>query len=78
VEVLNLQVFVSLILVTGSIVLFAYSARKRDYEHADRLALFPIASDDAVSIASIDARPSASSNPVPSDASPEESHDSQC
>ncbi len=71
-EVLNLQVFVSLILVTGSVVLFAYSARRRDYEHADRLALFPIASDDACSTASPDAL-----TPASVDASPEESHDSQ-
>ena len=48
-EVLILQVFVSLVLVTSSIVLFAYSARRRDYEHADRLALLPIAEDDAIS-----------------------------
>lgn len=48
-EVLVLQVFVSLVLVTGSVLLFAYSARKRDYEHADRLALLPIADDDAAS-----------------------------
>jgi hypothetical protein len=47
VEVLILQVFVSLVLVTSSIVLFAYSARARDHEHADRLALLPIANDDA-------------------------------
>ena len=46
-EVLILQVFVSLVLVTSSVVLFAYSARRRDYEHADRLALLPIAEDDA-------------------------------
>jgi hypothetical protein len=72
VEVLNLQVFVSLILVTGSIILFAYSARKRDYEHADRLALFPIASDDACPAAASNAV----SNAVPN-AKPEESHDSQ-
>ena len=79
-EVLNLQVFVSLILVTGSIVLFAYSARRRDYEHADRLALFPIASDDACPIASDDACPIASDDARPiavPNAKPEESHDSQ-
>lgn len=46
-EVLILQVFVSLVLVTGSLVLFVNSVRRRDYEHADRLALFPIADDDA-------------------------------
>ncbi|MFO0668377.1 MAG: hypothetical protein U0235_01955 [Polyangiaceae bacterium] len=46
-EVLILQVFVSLMLVAGSVLLFMKSVRSRDYEHADRLALFPIAEDDA-------------------------------
>lgn len=46
-EVLILQVFVSLMLVVGSVLLFAKSVRSRDYEHADRLALLPIADDDA-------------------------------
>ena len=46
-EVLILQVFVSLVLVLGSVLLFAQSVRGRDYEHADRLALSPIADDDA-------------------------------
>jgi hypothetical protein len=47
VEVLILQVFVSLMLVVGSLVLFAHSMRQRDHEHADRLSLLPIADDDA-------------------------------
>ena len=46
-EVLSLQIFVSLVLVLGSILLFAYAARGRDQDHADRLALLPLA-DDAV------------------------------
>ena len=46
-DVLILQVFVSLMLVIGSLLLFLYSVRQRDHEHADRLALFPIALDDA-------------------------------
>ena len=41
-EIVILQVFVSLVLVAVSVLLFAYSVRRRDYEHADRLALFPI------------------------------------
>lgn len=45
-EVLVLQVFVSLALVAGALMLFAYSARQRDVEHADRLALAPL-DDDA-------------------------------
>jgi hypothetical protein len=41
-EAIQLQVFVSFLLVVGSILAFAYSARQRDDEHADRLALLPI------------------------------------
>jgi hypothetical protein len=48
VDVLILQVFVSLVLVTGSLILFCQSIRRRDYEHADRLALLPVADDDAL------------------------------
>jgi hypothetical protein len=40
-----LQVFVSLMLVAGALVLFAYSVRHRDHEHADRLSLFPLEDD---------------------------------
>ena len=46
-EVVILQVFVSLMLVLGSVIAFAYSVRGRDYEHADRLSLLPIQTDDA-------------------------------
>jgi hypothetical protein len=45
VEVLTLQVFVSLILVSGSILLFAFTCRQRDFDHADRLALLPLDPD---------------------------------
>lgn len=41
-EVLGLQVFVSLTLVLGSLILFAKSWKARDFDHADRLALFPL------------------------------------
>lgn len=44
-NVLVLQVFVSLMLVAGSVLLFVYSIRHRDHEHADRLALFPLEED---------------------------------
>jgi hypothetical protein len=47
VDVLILQVFVSLMLVVGSLVLFGFSMRQRDHEHADRLSLLPMAADDA-------------------------------
>jgi hypothetical protein len=42
VEVVTLQVFVSLMLVVGSVLLFAFTCRQRDFEHADRLALLPL------------------------------------
>ncbi|WP_437571901.1 hypothetical protein WME95_48290 [Sorangium sp. So ce327] len=41
-DAIYLQIFVSFLLVVGSVLLFAYSARQRDDEHADRLALLPI------------------------------------
>ena len=46
-NVIALQVFVSLMLVAGSIVLFLFSARQRDFEHADRLSLAPLEADTA-------------------------------
>ncbi|WP_224364484.1 cytochrome oxidase [Hyalangium versicolor] len=48
-NVILLQVFVSLMLVAGSVLLFAVSIRYRDHEHADRLALFPLEDDGAPS-----------------------------
>jgi len=44
-EIVTVQVFVSLALVLGSLILFGISAKQRDYEHADRLALLPIEKD---------------------------------
>ncbi len=41
-EVVILQVFVSLMLVVGSVILFAFTCRQRDFDHADRLALLPL------------------------------------
>lgn len=46
-EVLILQIFVSLVLVGGSLLLFSHSMRQRDHEHADRLALLALERDDA-------------------------------
>jgi hypothetical protein len=40
-------VFVSLVLVGGSLLLFAFTCRQRDFDHADRLALLPL--DDGAS-----------------------------
>ncbi len=45
-EVVILQVFVSLFLVVGSLLLFAFTHRQRDFEHADRLALLPLEKDE--------------------------------
>ena len=48
-EVLVLQVFVSLMLVLSSVILFWFSSRQRDFDHADRLALLPIEADGVAS-----------------------------
>jgi hypothetical protein len=45
-EIIVLQVFVSLLLVLGGVLLFSISFRHRDFEHADRLALLPLEKDD--------------------------------
>ena len=47
-NVVVLQVFVSLMLVASSVLLFLVSVRQRDHEHADRLSLIPL-EDDAAS-----------------------------
>ena len=44
--ILLLQIFVSLILVTGGLILFFYSVRQKDFEHFDRMALFPLEQDN--------------------------------
>ena len=54
-NVVVLQVFVSLALVAGSIVLFVFSVKQRDFEHADRLALAPLEDDTAAAPADADA-----------------------
>ena len=41
-NVVVLQVFVSLMLVVASVLLFLVSVRHRDHEHADRLSLIPL------------------------------------
>jgi cbb3-type cytochrome oxidase maturation protein len=45
-SILLLQVFVSLILVAGGLVLFFYSVRQKDFEHFDRMALLPLEKDN--------------------------------
>jgi len=44
-NVLSLQVFVSLMLVAGAVVLFIATVRARTFEHSDRLALAPLEDD---------------------------------
>lgn len=44
-SVVVLQVFVSLLLVAGSLVMFIASVRQKDPEHADRLSLTPLEED---------------------------------
>jgi hypothetical protein len=56
-NVLALQVFVSLMLVAGAVVALLYSVRQADHEHADRLSLLPLEDDDQP--------PSAGSSPPP-------------
>lgn len=46
-DVVVLQVFVSLMLAVGSVLLFAHSAKQRDHEHSHRLALLPLNADEA-------------------------------
>ncbi|HSO40859.1 MAG TPA: hypothetical protein VLT33_50380 [Labilithrix sp.] len=46
-DILILQVFVSLLLVAGSVILFLFTYRQRSFDHADRLALLPLDDDDA-------------------------------
>jgi hypothetical protein len=41
-EVVILQVFVSLMLVLGSGMLFGFTVKQRDFEHGDRLSLLPL------------------------------------
>jgi len=47
-NVMVLQVFVSLMLVAGSIVLFVFTVRSRTLEHADRLSLAPLEDDGRI------------------------------
>lgn len=44
--VLALQIFVSLLLVFGAVLLLAFSVKHGDHEHADRLALLPLEDDE--------------------------------
>lgn len=41
-DILIVQVFVSLLLVAGGVLLLAFSLKQADHEHADRLSLLPL------------------------------------
>ena len=45
-NVLGLQVFVSLMLVVSGVVALLYSVKQADHEHADRLSLLPLEEDE--------------------------------
>jgi hypothetical protein len=47
VDILILQVFVSLLLVLSSVILFGFTCRQRSFDHSDRLALLPMEDDGA-------------------------------
>jgi len=49
VNVVVLQVFVSLMLVLGAVLLLAHSIRHGDHEHADRLSLLPLEEEETPS-----------------------------
>ncbi len=60
-NILELQVFVSLMLVAGAVLLFVFTVRARTFEHSDRLALAPLEDDLApppAPVAAISAPPS--------------------
>jgi len=45
VNILALEIFISLVLVAAAVVLFVHTVRGRTLEHADRLALAPLEDD---------------------------------
>ncbi len=57
-EIMIVQVFVSLLLVAGAVVLFAYSVKQGDPEHADRLSILPLEDERPTSPSSSAKEPS--------------------
>lgn len=51
-EVLILEVFVSLTLVAGAVLLFLHSTKHGDHQHGLRLALLPLGEDESTQNAS--------------------------
>jgi nitrogen fixation-related uncharacterized protein len=45
-EILVVQIFVSLLLVVGGVLALAYSVKQADHEHADRLSILPLEDDE--------------------------------
>lgn len=62
-NVMVLQVFVSLMLVLGSIVLFIFTVKSRTFEHTERLSLAPLEDDQLTPPPP--ATPSSSPSPQP-------------
>lgn len=60
-NVMVLQVFVSLMLVLGSVVLFVFTVKSRTFEHTERLSLAPLEDDHLAP----PAPPSTSGSPSP-------------
>lgn len=55
-HIVVIQVFVSLMLVGGGLLLLAHSVRQADYEHSDRLSLMPMEKDESTTPARSDQR----------------------
>ena len=53
-EVLILTVFVSLILVAGELVFFAWNVRHESHDHSDRLCLLPLETERWTTHAGVD------------------------
>lgn len=64
-SVVPLQVFVSLLLVASSLVLFLFTVRQRDLDHADRLSLAPLEDDVAPKPGAAEPSPCSGSQPRP-------------
>ena len=56
-NVIPFMVFVSLMLVVLSLFGFGHSMRKKDHQHADRLALLPLAQDERTTPAAAPKQP---------------------
>jgi flagellar basal body-associated protein FliL len=55
-DILIVQVFVSLLLVVGGVVALAYSVKQEDHQHADRLSILPLEDDQTTTTNTTDPR----------------------